>query len=205
MAGTREGMLKAWDTRGRGKQFDASATFADSLVKSGMSEDDAKAGTLAIMDYTGKEYTTLNDYERKGIVPDDSVEKHHELYAKSQILYQTLRAAPKYPDPVYRGVSNDVLAKMKVGSVFTDKGFMSASADEDVAVEFASRGVMGRARQGAIIEIRGKSGVDISSLSVNKVEEHEVLFPCKTRLRILKITKASKDDSFSHVVAEEVA
>lgn len=88
------------------------------------------------------------------------------------------------PIKVYRGFGSDgqeILQKMKVGQVFSDRAFLSTSLNPKVAVGFAH----GRHRVMRIMRIALPRGSE--AIHVGRVGEYEVILPRNIKLRLLDI------------------
>ena len=91
----------------------------------------------------------------------------------------------------YRGITADrimfdKLKSLKKGDDYIENGFMSTSANKLVAEDFADG-----TEYKVIFEIKGKNGVDISSIS-DMQEEKEILFNKSSKFKITKIKAVDK-------------
>lgn len=125
-----------------------------------------------------------------------------------------LTGAPKMTGKVYRGMTfdmddedsskafNEFIDKMSVGTEIEMKPFSSASASEDVAIDFADPEMqMITNGHGVMLHIQSKTGVFLGELS--EVEpELEVLFNRNTKFKVTGIDKSDPD--MSKIILEEL-
>jgi len=151
----------------------------------------------AIKKYTGDSYTLVRKCQNLKV---DCTE-----LLKNQIknIEAAMAKAPKFRGKTYRGLNfkneNEkvkFIADLKKSKNITDKGFVSSSKDIDVALDFAER-----EGPGVILEIEGKSGVDIHNLS-NVKDEQEILFGKGIKFKFKEI-KTGPDRS-TILVLEEI-
>jgi hypothetical protein len=91
---------------------------------------------------------------------------------------------------VYRAVSEKFASKLKVGSSFIDKGYLSTSASKR-GVDYFSEDEDGRM---AVFEIRVKKNtpaLEVSKIGLSSIHKHEeeILFGRGSRLKIQSISK----------------
>ncbi|WP_298546654.1 ADP-ribosyltransferase [uncultured Parabacteroides sp.] len=140
----------------------------------------------AISKYTGSYYPRINQYlrgQRKQLDNDtlsviDGISKYINL-------------SDKYIGTSYRGITADrimfdKLKTLKKGNDYIENGFMSTSANKLVAEDFADG-----TEYKIIFEIKGKNGVDISSIS-DMQEEKEILFDKSSKFKITKVKVVDK-------------
>lgn len=153
----------------------------------------------SVKKYTGSYYLRINQYlrgQRKQL--DDEASKVIPDISK----YISL--SDKYEGVSYRGIVADKnvfesFTSLKKGDTFIEKGFMSTSLDKLVAEDFADG-----TQYKIIFEIKGKNGVDISSISEMQ-EEKEVLFDKSSKFKITKISKSVKKAYGNiYIVMEEI-
>lgn len=140
----------------------------------------------SVTKYTGSYYPRINQYlrgQRKQI--DDKT-----LSAISDIS-RYINLSDKHIGTSYRGITADrtifdKLKSLKREDDYIEKGFMSTSANKLVAEDFADG-----AEYKVIFEIKGKNGVDISSIS-DMQEEKEILFDKSSKFKITKIKVVDK-------------
>ena len=97
----------------------------------------------------------------------------------------------KYEGVSYRGIvldrtSFDKFKSLAKGDEYLEKGFMSTSLSKLVSDDFASG-----TEYKAVFEIKGKKGVDVSSIS-DLQEEKEILFDKMSKFIIKKIRISDK-------------
>lgn len=162
-------------------------------------KEDKEKYIQAVTKYTGSYYPRINQYlrgQRKQL--DD------ESLSVIEDISKYISLSDKYVGTSYRGIVADRkvfddFASTKKGDTFTEKGFMSTSANKLVAEDFADG-----TEYKIIFEIRGKNGVDISYVS-DIEEEKEVLFDKSSKFKILKITKNDKKNYGDiHIFMEEI-
>jgi NAD:arginine ADP-ribosyltransferase len=130
---------------------------------------------LAIRAYSAKEYTRINDaLDDRGDV--------HAMLAFIQCTASGLGALPSFVGVAYRGavLSAQSIAHYQVGSVVTERRFVSASA----SASFAETWRAGACNVVFIIQSRA-TGHSVAHLSA-KPEEAEILFTPGTRFRVLR-------------------
>jgi len=91
--------------------------------------------------------------------------------------------APTLPQNtrVYRGIHAKYASDLKEGDVWSDKGYISTSADKKVASVFS--------REGAVVEIlvrKGQPGLYLEPFAPTPYYEAEILLPRGSKFRILK-------------------
>lgn len=109
----------------------------------------------AMKNYSGAMYQDLNSRLRKG--KGASKGDAEDLKQMDKVFE---RASTKEPINVYRGVSPEMVAKLKPGATFTDGGFSSTTASRDIAEGYSSFGGPG----GAVMEIKVPKGSKAVSL-----------------------------------------
>ena len=137
-------------------------------------------------------YLRVNANLRKGTGADDPVVKGID----------NLISRSKLPDDitVYRGLRAKHLGsnpEKLIGKTITDNGFLSTSLSHDKAST-----LFAHSEGGAVIELRafkGQNGFMMEADSPQSPEEHEVLFP---RGSSMKIISAEKKNGQWHIVAE---
>lgn len=139
--------------------------------------------------YTGSSYRTTNGMLRKGDYSNNYV-----LQAYTELAQSAIRKIKPHVGVTNRGMSlyGDELKKFlsvyKSGEIVEDAAFVSTST---------SSGFGGNIR----IEVRGKTGAKVSSISYYR-NEAEVLFAPGARFKVQQVTQKSGDNY--HVVLEEV-
>jgi phage-related protein (TIGR01555 family) len=125
--------------------------------------------------YSGDDFLRLNTELRSGGDGGQAAQRLDSAIAKSRIPAGT---------KLYRGISRDALKSLvggdevKVGQVLSDKGFLSASTDSNIAYMNGTGGV--------VMEIatnENQPALDMSKISYN-TDEKEVLLPRNTKLKI---------------------
>jgi hypothetical protein len=127
----------------------------------------------AIEDYTTDKFQAIN----KALRSDAPLAGENKKIVSR--IDSALAKANKYKGPaVFRKFDADesLIAQLQVGKTFSDKAFISTSKDPPA---FIPRGTVG-------LQIVGKSGVDISALSLHGSAEKEVLFPRNTKFKVVK-------------------
>lgn len=170
---------------------------AHSVVKNDFSNEEKKG----IENYTSDKadfkkgifkpaYQEINSSLRK----DGSVSESHKKTV--EILDKTFQKASSLEDfTVYRGVSEDFANKLKSGTSFYDKGFVSTTSDKNIAGEFSGS-------KGVLMEISVPKGSKAISLakSSKHPEEKEILL---NRNGKYKITGESKNESGKRILHVE--
>ena len=153
-------------------------------------EDQAKA----INTYTGSMYRDINGLLRgsKQFGDPEYEQKVQDVVDKAA---EGLRSLPDYKGETYRGtaLNDDIVAKMKVGGTYSDKGFLSTSSNPNIADNFSSSNSAGKTQ--VLFTIQGKHGTDISSAS-KFGNEKEILFNPSSKF---KITSMEEKDGILHV------
>jgi|GEM_PF-5895901 len=142
----------------------------------------------AIEDYTTDKFQTVNKALR-----NDGPLKGETKEIVSRID-SALEKAPKYKGgAVFRKFDADdtLIAQLQVGKTFSDKAFISTSKDKPA---FVPKGTVA-------LQIVGKSGVDISSLSLHGAAEKEVLFPRDAKFKVVK-TKQHEHGGWAAILQE---
>lgn len=140
----------------------------------------------SVVKYTGSFYPRINQYlrgQRKQL--DD------ETFSVINGISKYISLSDKYIGTSYRGITADrtmfdKLKSLKKGEDYIENGFMSTSADKLVAEDFADG-----TEYKIFFEIKGKNGVDISSIS-DMQEEKEILFNKSSKFKITKIKVVDK-------------
>jgi hypothetical protein len=153
-------------------------------------EDQAKA----INTYTGSMYRDINGLLRgkKDFADPEYKQKVQDIADKAA---EGLRSLPDYKGETYRGtaLNDDIVAKMKVGGTYSDKGFLSSSSNPNIADNFSSSNSAGKTQ--VFFTINGKHGKDISSASEFE-NEKEILFNPSSKF---KITSMEEKDGILRV------
>ena len=142
--------------------------------------------------YTGKGYKRMRKCQNAG--------KGCNPTTKEDIgnIEKALESAPLVEGVVYRGLSfpkggpgsredykfkSAMMDAMHDGSDFETKGFTSTTSDIKTAREFA--GAKDQSMNGYILQMKTKSGVDVTNFS--KFEESEVLLGKGTKFKVLDV------------------
>jgi hypothetical protein len=141
----------------------------------------------AIKDYTGEKFNPINQYYRgiKKAITDENKQIADNLSS-------FLETAPKVSATTYRGISlneyniDQFIKTLIKDNRFADSGFMSTSYDKEQALKFGTSD-----RVKCIVEIKGKNGVLIETLSDAK-KEKEILFNKESEM-IIKDFKIKRD------------
>ncbi len=170
---------------GEGSQAPTVTTLKDAkkaLAKVDFSNDEMDA----VAEYTGSDYYEINrslrDKEDPILIDRlENVKKNLDAF---------LQKAPKFQGTSYRGISflkevdfNEFANSLKEGSVLTDLGFLSTTADHSQLDSFISK-----SEYNVRIEILGKKGVYLANLS-SQEDEKEILFPRKTKFKVKSIER----------------
>jgi len=153
----------------------------------------------AVTAYTSSDYKRINNTLRKGAYTDrETIYKQLEQDEYNGYIKQISKAfdsAPRYTGTTYRGAywgPNDDLthfnniAAMEKGSIYTDKGFMSASSSKSVRDSFLSSRSDSRNVE---MELFSKQGVAINKFS-RYPKENEVLYNAKSKWVVEEIEKS---------------
>lgn len=162
-------------------------------------KEDKSIYSHAITKYTGSYYPRINQYLRgqRKQLDDDALSVITDVS-------KYLSLSEKYSGISYRGIVADRFVfeefkSLNKGNIFSEKGFMSTSIDKLVANDFAEG-----TQYKIIFEIKGKNGVDISSIS-DIPDEKEVLFNKGSKFKITKITKSdNKTYGNIYITMEEI-
>ena len=174
------------------KEDDGDRTLSQKLNENAPppTEEQAKA----INTYTGSMYRDINGLLRgtKDFADPEYKQQTQDIADKAA---EGLRSLPDYKGETYRGtaLSNDIVAKMKVGGTYSDKGFLSTSSNLDIANNFAGFTSAGQTR--VFFTVNGKHGKDISSASKFS-NEKEILFNPSSKF---KITSMEEKDGILQV------
>ena len=139
-----------------------------------------------ISKYTGSYYPRINQYLR-----GQRKQLDEETLSVIDGISKYINLSNKCIGTSYRGITADrdmfnKLKSLKKGDDYIENGFMSTSANKLVAEDFADG-----TEYKVIFEIKGKNGVDISSIS-DMQEEKEILFDKSSKFKITKIKAVDK-------------
>lgn len=139
-----------------------------------------------ISKYTGSYYPRINQYLR-----GQRKQLDEETLSVIDGISKYINLSNKCIGISYRGITADrdmfnKLKSLKKGDDYIENGFMSTSANKLVAEDFADG-----TEYKVIFEIKGKNGVDISSIS-DMQEEKEILFDKSSKFKITKIKAVNK-------------
>lgn len=156
----------------------------------------------ALAKYTGSAYGKINKYYRgieSSLSPD--LKKH------SEVLSEFLQAAPKVVAPTYRGMNfgdtaslNNMKAKLKLGGIFSDPGFMSTTYNKQVINGFSETFGGGK----VLVTIEGKTGVLIEPFSGIRTEK-EVLFNRNTKFKVKSYQSKMVKVPDTSITVEEIS
>lgn len=126
----------------------------------------------AIEDYTTDKFQAVNGALR------GEGELKGETKKLVDAVDSALEKAPKHEGTVFRSFQADpsLIAQLQPGKTFSDKAFMSTSKEPP---KFIPKGSVA-------LQIVGKNGVDIESLSLHGKAEKEVLFPRGSKFEVVK-------------------
>jgi len=132
----------------------------------------SKSEKQAVADYSTDKFQKINGALR------GSHEMTKDVAADVSNIDSFLHKAPKYSGTVFRKfeASDALISQLQEGKVFSDNAFMSTSKD---APKFIPKGTVA-------LQIIGKNGVDVSGLSHHGASEKEVLFPRKSKFKVIK-------------------
>jgi hypothetical protein len=145
----------------------------------GLTYDEERQAT-AVEHYVGSGYQRMNDWLRHGTTPqpwqmaDGTVKESAPEIADDVAAFRQLldRSRTTEPKTLWRGAAGDWINDLTVGSTVTDNGFLSLTADEEIADGFArgERGLyQGGGRPGAVLHIdvpAGANAVDVNAALV---------------------------------------
>lgn len=148
--------------------------------------EDRNSYVDAVVKYTGSYYPRINQYLR-----GQRKQLDNETLSVIGGISKYINLSDKYIGTSYRGITADrtmfdKLKPLKKGNDYIENGFMSTSANKLVAEDFADG-----TEYKIIFEIKGKNGVDISSIS-DMQEEKEILFDKSSKFKITKIKVVDK-------------
>lgn len=138
--------------------------------------------------YTSHGDKVINGHLR-GLDYEHADSKESEQYRESIPELKRIVEKAVTPDEivVYRGVKGDFLAKLKPGQVFSDRGFLSTSADPDIAHEFAEGG-----KKSAFIQYEVPKGFEgaapVATMSHFR-HEREILIKPEVRWEAVSVTR----------------
>jgi hypothetical protein len=140
----------------------------------------------AIKDYASSEYRDINGALRKGEVSDDAALIDTAIAKETIVEDITL----------YRGLGalTTEAEDLPVGTVITDNGFSSTSAEPNIGAKFASW-ANDYGDQPVLMRIRAQKGAKALHLHPNRAvlgSEHEVLLPRGQKMRITGAPKREK-------------
>ena len=146
--------------------------------------------------YTGSDYRKINNFYRNG------VEMEKKFKTNCGVLDKFLERAPKVKMETYRGISlpnteaKEFAKNLKIGNIYTDKGYMSTSFDREKIFGSSSK-----ERTSIVFEIYGKNGVAIQNLSDVQPEE-EVLFGRNSKFYIndFKVENNKEDGKIKQIL-----
>ncbi|WP_162938593.1 ADP-ribosyltransferase [Mycobacterium kyogaense] len=164
-------------------------------------------GVAAIYHYSTENFEAINPYLRNmepltdsqvmvldaKSIADMTDSQRALLEARITHIDEGLSSLPPYrADPMdatsttWRGLhaSDDLLAKLQLGSVFHDPGYLSTSLDARVAELFAMRA--GEGTTPTVVTVHGHNGVDIAALS-QYMDESEILFPRSSEFEVMSM------------------
>lgn len=126
----------------------------------------------ALQDYTGDRFVEINQALRSG---KDKLASDKKLIS---LIDKALDKSPKYEGLVFRKIdaSPELIEQLQKGKTFSDKAYMSTSKNKPRF--YGSESI--------VMQIVGKSGVDISGVSHNSVSEQEVLFPRNAKFEVIR-------------------
>jgi hypothetical protein len=140
----------------------------------------------AVKDYTTDKFQKVNSELRSGKISGDT-----QKIAKSLDGY--LERAPKKPGRTLRSFQIDtetetgrkIASMLQTGGTFTDDAYIStrAKAMSGEAEAFKSKDTY---KGNVIMVVNGKSGVDITGVSMQGRTEAEVLYPRGTKFKVTK-------------------
>ena len=181
MAGTREGMLKAWDTRGRSQETETGEqdTISD-LMTNGLKKEEAEKCVQDVKAYTVTTFVAINGNLRTDTIGNEATE------SATKSMDTFLEKAPKMQvAELYRGVPASISNNLEIGKVYTDKGFMSTSADKDVTFDMMDE-------DGLLMVIKKpKNAVSVDHIS-GCGGQKEAIMPRNSRFRITGFSQLGK-------------
>lgn len=159
-------------------------------------------------DYTTENYQGMNPYlrdidplspQQQSALGADSIESMTDAQRASweERISDTddgLAALPPYradaADSVsstWRGLhaSDELLAQLEMGDIFTDAAYFSTSLDSNVARHFAVSAAPDKTP--TLLRVEGHNGVDVSQLS-RYTDEAEILFPRGSQFEVVSRT-----------------
>ena len=149
-------------------------------------KDDLSSDEIdAIEDFTGGGYTEIRKLQRGANVSYMTDNKVNQLSSKITNLDKALTRAPKHHGTTYRGMrglNQEAYQKFSgnVGEQVQFEAFSSTSKKKSIARNFSGR----NPDTDIMLEIKGRSGVDIKNISIYGGEE-EVLFKKGAKFEII--------------------
>lgn len=183
----------SWEIGEKAKEDDGDRTYSQKLNENAPPPTEEQA--VAINAYTSSMYRDINGLLRGKKDFTDDPEYKQQIQDIADKAAEGLRSLPDYKGETYRGtvLDNSLIAKMKVGGTYSDKGFLSTSTDPKVADGFSGFNDAGKTQ--VLFTIEGKHGKDISSAS-NFQNEKEILFNPSSKFRI---TSMEEKDGYLQV------
>jgi len=132
------------------------------------------------------------------------------IQKRAEVFNSALDKTTPFSGTVYRGgsaVGQEGLASLKKGDSWVQLGSVSTSKEKKVAEEFLDLSRAFGHGDSYLLEIKAKSGVDISSIA-NKTFEYqkEVIVRGNTQYKVVDVVekKYRGDDTFKHIFLEEI-
>lgn len=128
-------------------------------------------------------YTTEVGYKNFNLALRGEIPMTDFFWTQEEVLNQALSKLPKVEGniTIYRGTGKPELDKYRTlaeGEIFENPDFMSFSSDEEKALDFFYKR-KAQTGEAAMVKIKTKNGVDISSMS--EFSEAEILYKSKTK------------------------
>ncbi len=166
--------------------------------KTAWKESLTKAEEAGLNRYTGGIYDVIRNCQAQHLDCDFEM-----LGFQISDIERALRRAPQFEGTSFRGLNFKTkearakfVAEVRKSNGLVDQAFTSTSRTKSVAVEFTEGD-----SPGVLFEIKGKSGVDVKSVSV-KPNEDEILFQAGVRFKLKEIKDGP--DQLIIMVMEEI-
>jgi hypothetical protein len=153
---------------------------------------------VAMADYTGRGYDTMNNALRSRLVKSSLQERINAV-----VKAMTKPKFKVYRGTVYRGTALSTVDALglRPGATYCDPAFLSSSWRKMKAAKFTAKTKMGSVS--VLFQIQSKTGVGISQASMFPGEA-EVLFRPSTLFKIISVVCDEKTGR-KHVALEEIA
>lgn len=171
LSGEISDLMKEQGELSQKEKYEKGAKVEEKLKKLGLSSEEVES----LVDYTGSGYKDINESLRKGTVSPETQNKVNNIN-------NALSKLPDYIGSVHRGIKipdniENLIKEWGKGGILNMDSFTSTSTSDKVAASFG----------GVRMEIKSKSGKDISGISEFGEGESEILFKTGAKFKISDI------------------